>query len=188
MRVLCGRWACEICGPYLKTKWQGHLSIVLGKQETIFIHQITPTQWEKIKTRIRRAKGEYAHIKLNSGVWAVFTNVPVGGSPLSQSATQSILDASMNSVSYDRKPIATSRGWSLSLNSKPTKSEWERVGTLTADIEEIEKVVVELVGDQVRSFYHANAIGFYVLLPQSWDDAHIAEFDRRLLAVGKVEL
>jgi len=184
--VDCGRWNCKKCGPRLKEKWLRHLSAKLNESLEIYVSQIVRAQWETLRKRIVRMGGNYAHIRLVSGVWVVFADVPEG--TLVADDVLIILQTAMDSVAYDRKPIASSRGWRLPKNNMvPDKKKWERVSKILAPVEEVKKAAVS-AGVIVSPMYYYNGTTiFYYKIPVTWDEAKVEAFNLMLRSLGDKE-
>jgi len=183
--VLCGRWSCGVCGPYLRTKWLNHLSVVFGELESVYISHIIKSQWGTVQKRITRAGGNYAHIELASGVLVVFTNM-VEGSLIPDDAVVDLLHLAIDAATSAHKAVATSRGWSLaSTIERVDRTKWERVSRMSVSVDEVKMAVTKMGLKASTNFCYANSVGFYFNLSREWDDIRLSEFDQELDRLGR---
>jgi len=165
--VLCGRWDCATCGPYLKETWLNHLTLHIMTSDSVQLSIVSREDWPKVYRRINRAGGEFARIELHDGPFAVFTTVNEG-IPLPRSLRSGILKTAIEAATFQHKAITTSRGWKLP-EEKETDSEWERVSGLPSTVDDARQVVKQLGLDTIP-IRPTSSIqdGFEVMLPGSW--------------------
>ena len=168
--VLCGRWDCATCGPYLKEMWLKHLTPLIMDAETVHLIVVSKKEWPRVYRRIRRAGGDFARVELNDGPFAVF-NTAGEGTMLPCSIRLGVLKAAVDAATFHHKAITTSRGWKLP-EEKEEESEWERIGGLPVTVAEAKEVVKELGLKPIDlvSYRLMSNIGeaFEVVLPESW--------------------
>ena len=165
--VLCGRWDCATCGPYLKETWLNHLTQLIMISDSVQLSIVSREDWPKVYRRINRAGGEFARIELHDGPFAVFTTVNEG-IPLPRSLRSGILKTAIEAATFQHKAITTSRGWKLP-EEEEKESEWERVSGLPSTVDDAREVVKQLGLDTIP-IRPTSAIqdGFEVMLPESW--------------------
>jgi len=165
--ALCGSWRCPTCGIFLRRKWIEHLSGKLASLSQVFILVLPDTsRWDTFHMRFRRAGGSYAIVRQDTGELVVFSDIAVGGESIPLSSVLAKLDKAVQDAA-DRRPIHTSRNWSLPKVVARLGS-WERVSRLSVDIGSAERIV-KASGLATSSFFTAYQVGFVVELPSSWE-------------------
>ncbi len=170
--VLCGRWDCAICGPYLKEKWRGHLTPAIMGGNWVYLSTLLRKEWPTVYRRIRRAGGEFAKIELADGSLAVLTTVKEGIS-LPLYLREEVLGWAIDGATFQHRAISTSRGWALPKETQKD-SDWERVSLLPGTIDDAREVVRQL-GLEPKELSTEQLIlmegvrdGFDVKVPESW--------------------
>lgn len=172
--VLCGRWDCGTCGPYLKGKWWRHLTHHIMNEESVYLATISNGKWTTIYRRIRRAGGEFAKIELADGSLVIFTTAKEGTS-LPASLREEVLRAAIDSATFKHRAISTSRGWAL-LKKNQRDSDWERVNLLPGTVNDARQVVRQLglapkeLSVEQLGWMKGVKEGFEIKLPDSWLD------------------
>ena len=164
--VLCGSWSCSTCGPYLVRKWTEHLTDKIMSSAETYVSLVGKARWDTVSKRVQRAKGQYAIIEQRDGIIVAFTTVSVGGESVSKATALSRLDKAIKNAA-SRRPVHTSRGWSLPKTASGA-SEWERVRSLPVAVDEAERVI-KAAGISTSAFFTPQQTGFVLTLPTSAD-------------------
>ena len=122
----CQSWVCAGCRCWMILRERAAAEIHFRQAESLHEFGCTDEQWEGMRKRIRRAKGEYLRIRDGEG-WYVVTSAPVRGSiPVTADMACSVVRTLLEAWEGEHRPITTSRGWCLL--KEESELDLERVG------------------------------------------------------------
>ena len=151
-KVLCQRWLCGVCGPFVKRRWLEEVGSRILMSDAVYCEAIPDfigkaeqsREWERVRKKIRRADGNFVRLVDKDGTYHIIADVDTGDrvSIRFSDPSQAVhaLWFHLMMAPFDTKRVTTSRGWKLR-GSQRRKSDWARVTALADDLDETLMVI-----------------------------------------------
>jgi hypothetical protein len=115
LQVSCRRWSCPECARRQRCRWLMHFMLIFELQTTLYGEHITAKQLHYRTQYIRAQRGDYLAITQADGRILLIANCefPDGRVVTAMEAADLVAQALQNLDTAKRRPISTSKAWSL---------------------------------------------------------------------------